>query len=86
MKTGSVSEAAEPLIYACNSPSLYRDQFSHLFGLRRLLDFERSGNQGQGSEFFSRVLSFMRWFPVASLTNDVLIATRAGSERATPLL
>ena len=37
--------------------------------LRRILDFEHSRNQRKGSEFFSREVGFMRWFPAALLTN-----------------
>ena len=36
-----------------------------------ILDFERNKNQRHGSEFFSREVGFMRWFPVAYLTNRV---------------
>ena len=42
--------------------------------LRCILDFERSRKQVQGSEF-SRVVEFMRWFPVALLTNGVIKVT-----------
>ena len=53
--------------------------------LRRILDFERSRNMRQASEF-CRKLGFMRWFPVAFLTNDALIMNRAGFEFKSPAL
>ena len=54
--------------------------------LRCILDFERSRNQRQGSEFFSREVEFMRWFPVALLTNGDFFLVRAGFELKTSVL
>ena len=34
---------------------------------KKMLDSERSRNQRQGSESFSREVEFMRWFPLPSL-------------------
>ena len=53
--------------------------------LRRILCFERSRSQRQGSEF-SREVEFMMWFPVAFLTNGVFTVTHGGIELATPVL
>ena len=54
--------------------------------LRCILDFERTRNQRQGSKFFSREVEFMRWFPVAFLTNDVFTVTHGGIKLTTPVL
>ena len=54
--------------------------------LRCILDFERSRNQRQGPEFFSREVEFMRWYPVVFLTNGVLKGTHGGIELTTPVL
>ena len=57
--------------------------------LRCIFDFELSRNQRQGSEFFSREVEFMRWFPVAfqtPVTNGVLKVTHGGIELTTPVL
>ena len=45
----------------------------HVKKLRRILSFERSRNQRRGAEFFLGKVDFMRWFPVAFLTNGVLL-------------
>ena len=44
--------------------------------MRCLLDFERNRSQRQGSEFVSREVEFMRWFPVAFLTNGAVIVSK----------
>ena len=52
-----------------------------------ILDFERSRNQRQGSEFFHLgKWIFMRLFPVAFLTNGVLKVIHEGIELTTPVL
>ena len=57
---------------------------SALEQLHRILDFERSRNQRQGSESFLGKWIFMRWLPVAFLTNGVFIVTHGGIELTTP--
>ena len=57
---------------------------SDLPSLHRILDLERSRNQRQGSEYFSREVEFMRWFPIAFLTSGVFIVAHGGIELTTP--
>ena len=49
-------------------------------------DFEHSRSQRQGSEFFLGEVDFMRWFPVAFLTNGAFIVRHRGIELTTPAL
>ena len=59
------------------------------FQLRLILDFERSRNQRQGSEFFQgsgiHEVEFMRWFPDAFLIDGVLKVARGGIALKTPV-
>ena len=54
--------------------------------LRCIFDLEHSRNKRQGSELFPREVDFMRWHPVAFLTNGVLKVTHGGIELTTPAL
>ena len=54
--------------------------------LRCILNFKQGRDQRKGSEFFLGNWIFMRWFPVAFLTNGVFIVTHGGFELTTPAI